>query len=110
MAVDKIQENGVALKTGKNSAQGTVNANEEQTLVTTIPYDEGWTAKVDGKKVDIKAFQDAFISIHVPKGKHTVTFSYMPKGFIIGAISFIVSIGLFILYLRMLKPKKVYRH
>lgn len=110
LAVDKIQENGVALKTGKNSAQGTVNANEEQTLVTTIPYDEGWTAKVGGKKVDIKAFQDAFISIHVPKGKHTVTFSYMPKGFIIGAISFIVSIGLFILYLRMLKPKKVYRH
>lgn len=110
LAVDKIKENGVDLKVGKHSVEGTVDSDEAQTLITTIPYDEGWTAKVDGKKVDTKAFQDAFISIHVPKGKHKVTFSYLPKGFVIGAISFIVSIGLFLLYLRYLKPKKVYRH
>lgn len=110
LAVDKIKDNGIDMKVGKRSAEGTVNAKEAQTLITTIPYDEGWTAKVDGKKVDTKAFQNAFVSIHVPKGKHKVTFSYLPKGFIAGAVSFIVAIGLFILYLRTLKPRETHRH
>ena len=106
LAVDKIKDNGVDMKVGKHSAEGTVNSNKAQTLITTIPYDEGWSAKIDGKKVETKAFQNAFVSIHVPKGKHKVTFSYMPKGFIAGAVSFIVAIGMFVLYLRMLKSKK----
>lgn len=110
LAVDKIKENAVDMKVGSRSAEGTVDAKEARTLVTTIPYDEGWTAKIDGKKVDTKAFQNAFVSIHVPKGKHKVTFSYLPKGFISGAISFVVAIAMFILYLRALKPKKNHRH
>ncbi|MGO3609944.1 MAG: YfhO family protein [Enterococcus gilvus] len=110
LAVDKIKENAVDMKVGSRSAEGTVDAKEARTLVTTIPYDEGWTAKIDGKKVDTKAFQNAFVSIHVPKGKHKVTFSYLPKGFIAGAISFVVAIAMFILYLRALKPKKNHRH
>ena len=109
-AIEKIKANGVDMKIGKRSAEGTVTAKKAQTLITTIPYDKGWTAKIDGKKVDTKAFQDAFVSIHLPKGKHNVTFSYLPKGFIIGGISFILSIGLFILYLRIIKPKKTHRH
>ncbi|MDT2637156.1 YfhO family protein [Enterococcus dongliensis] len=110
LAIEKIKANGVDMKIGKRSAEGTVTAKKAQTLITTIPYDKGWTAKIDGKKVDTKAFQDAFVSIHLPKGKHKVTFSYLPKGFIIGGISFILSIGLFILYLRIIKPKKTHRH
>lgn len=110
LAVDKIKDNGVAMTVGKHSAEGTVDSEEARTLITTIPYDEGWTAKIDGKKVQTKAFQNAFVSIHVPKGKHKVTFSYLPKGFIAGAVSFVVAIGLFLLYLRTLKPRKTYRH
>lgn len=106
LAVDKIKENGVDMQVGKHSAEGTVDTKEAKTLITTIPYDEGWTAKIDGKKVETKAFQNAFVSIRVPKGKHKVTFSYLPKGFIAGACSFVIAIGMFILYLRVLKPKK----
>lgn len=98
LATRQIQTNGVSMKTGNRTASGIVNEAEQKALITTIPYDEGWTAKIDGKKVPIKAFQDAFVSITVPKGKHTVTFSYLPKGFLLGALLFISCLGLFILY------------
>lgn len=110
LATAKIQANGVDLNTTKHGASGTVNASEDKTLVTTIPFDEGWTAKVDGKKVKISAFQDAFVSIHVAKGKHTVTFSYTPEGFVPGILISIASITLFGLYLFLRRPKKVYKH
>ncbi|WP_159722168.1 YfhO family protein [Enterococcus sp. CSURQ0835] len=98
LATRQIQTNQVELKTGKRSASGVVNESETKALITTIPYDEGWTAKVDGKKVPIKAFQDALVSIKVPKGKHQVTFSYLPKGFLPGAVLFVICLSLFYLY------------
>lgn len=94
-AVDRIKEQSVALDVGKRNAEGRVNASEERLLVTTIPYDKGWQATIDGKKVPITAFQDAFVSIKVPKGQHTVAFSYLPQGFLIGTVLFFGCILLF---------------
>ncbi|GCF94328.1 copper ABC transporter permease [Enterococcus florum] len=104
-ATKKIQNNGVEMKVGKHSAAGTVDLDEDRTLITTIPYDEGWSAKVDGKTVPISSFQNAFVSIDVPEGKHQISLSYVPKGFMVGAISFVVSILLFLLYLRFLRKR-----
>ncbi|WP_429962438.1 YfhO family protein [Enterococcus sp. AZ072] len=105
LASRKLQNNGVEMTVGKHSATGTVEADTDQTLVTTIPYDEGWQARVDGKKVKITAFEDAFVSIPIEKGKHRVTFTYLPKGLASGIASFIISILLFVLYLQWLKRK-----
>lgn len=41
-------------------ASGTVNTAEDSMLVTTIPYDKGWKAKIDGKPVKVSNFKDAF--------------------------------------------------
>ncbi|MDN6640026.1 MAG: YfhO family protein, partial [Tetragenococcus sp.] len=95
-SVDKIQENGVEMQTGKRDAQAEVTTNEEQTLVTTIPYDGGWQAKIDGKKVPVTSFQDAFVSLEVPAGKHTIELSYLPQGFLPGVGLFIGCIILFV--------------
>lgn len=113
-AMNQIKENGVAMKTTGRTATGTVNTSEERMLVTTIPYDAGWSAKIDGKAVKVENFKDAFVMIKLPAGKHTVTFSYLPQGFIIGSILFVLCIGLFILYVWYQKkePKvnKRYKH
>lgn len=104
-AMNQIQENGVTMKTTGRTATGTVSAAEERMLVTTIPYDAGWTAKIDGKAVKVEKFKDAFLMIQVPAGKHTVTFSYLPQGFKTGTILFILCIGLFFAYLCYLKKE-----
>lgn len=85
-AMNQIKEKGVEMEATVRKASGTVNTAEDSMLVTTIPYDKGWKAKIDGKPVKVSNFKDAFLMIKVPAGKHTVTFSYLPEGFMIGAI------------------------
>ncbi|MGX7130898.1 YfhO family protein [Enterococcus songbeiensis] len=97
-AMDQIKEQGVNLNVGKRSAEGQVTTKEEQLLVTTIPYEKGWQATVDGKKVPVSAFQDAFVSLTLPKGKHTIRLSYLPQGFLPGVLLFFSCLLLFFLF------------
>lgn len=97
-AMTTIQSNGATMKASGRKVTGTITSQEDQTLVTTIPYDQGWKAYLDGKAVPIKDFQDAFIQIDLPAGEHEITFSYLPQGFLIGLGLFILCLLLFILW------------
>ena len=93
-----LKDQGVDLKVGKQSAKATVDAKEDQLLVTTIPYEKGWSATIDGQPVEITAFQDAFVSIKVPAGEHDIAFSYLPQGLKAGSLSFVLCLALFFFY------------
>jgi uncharacterized membrane protein YfhO len=91
---------------------GTIESTDDtQIMMTTIPYEPGWTVKVDGKKVETKKVLDSFIAIPVGSpGKHTVEMTFTPRGFPLGLTLCIVGIGLCVLiYLfdkKYLKLKK----
>ena len=82
---------------------GTFNAETDEILYTSIPYDDGWKVYIDGKKINsdnIIKISDALIGVIVPEGEHTVTFSYkLPylQGSIM--ISCIFTIILLLLYI-----------
>ena len=97
-AIDAIQDRGVAMTVDKRSAKADITTEKEQQLVTTIPYDKGWTATLDGKEVPITAFQDGFISVTIPSGTHHLELSFLPQGFVIGVCLFFGCIALFILF------------
>ena len=106
-SVNAIKEKGVDLTTTGRKATGTVTADKDQVLMTTIPYDKGWKAYVDGKKVPIKSFKNAFVSFQVPAGEHTIKLVYLPEGFALGALLFFVCISLFIVYLKLTNKPKI---
>lgn len=60
--------------------QGTVEADRAGLLFFSIPYDKGWTIKVDGKAVEPYKVFDTFLSVHMTAGKHNVSLEYMPQG------------------------------
>lgn len=70
----------------------------EQTILTTIPYDEGWNVYVDGEQVEIYETLDALMAFDITDGgEHTLEMKYMPDcyslGFtvtVIGIIAFAV--------------------
>lgn len=97
-AINVLRQNEVAFQVNKNQATATFEAKEDQVLFTTLAYDKGWQAKIDGKKVPIKAFKNALITIPVKKGKHTLTLTYYPPGLFLGTGISLTATVLFGLY------------
>lgn len=97
-SVQSIQKKGVAFKTKGRVAKADVTLEKAQVVLTTIPYDRGWSAYIDGEKVKIPTFKDAFLALPVPKGTHTIKLVFLPEGFKIGFGLFICCLILFIFY------------
>ena len=65
---------------------GHIKVEEAGRLVLTIPAEDGWILKVDGKERSIQDFKDTFISVYLEEGEHTVTLTYMTPGLKLGAV------------------------
>lgn len=78
---------------------GTITTvNDEQTILTTIPYDEGWHVYVDGERVEITEAIDALIAFNIDSaGEHSVRFVYRSTAFTLGLIITVASLAGFIL-------------
>lgn len=97
-AIQKIKEQPVTVSTSKNKVFATYNVQQDTSIFFTIPYDKGWSAYQDGKKIEIKQAQTGFMKVDVPKGKGTITLSFIPNGFITGSICSFISLLLFRIY------------
>ncbi len=80
---------------GDTYIEGTVEAKEAGVLVTSIPYDEGWSLTVDGEEREIdQLVGGAFISVNLSEGTHEISLSFRPPGIIPGALISLLSTAL----------------
>ena len=105
-AIQKIKEQPVTVSTSKNKVFATYDVQQDTSIFFTIPYDKGWSAYQDGKKIEIKQAQTGFMKVDIPKGKGTITLSFIPNGFITGAICSFTSLLLFGTYNHRRKSSK----
>ncbi len=68
------------------SVSGNITVEEDSLLYTSIPYEKGWRAYVDGEPVEIAPYADTFLSLDLDAGEHTVVFKYTPDGLIPGIV------------------------
>ncbi|WP_173251463.1 MULTISPECIES: YfhO family protein [unclassified Streptococcus] len=97
-AIQKIKEQPVTVSTSKNKVFATYDVKQDTSIFFTIPYDKGWSAYQYGKKIEIKQAQTGFMKVDIPKGNGTITLSFIPNGFITGAICSFTSLLLFGIY------------
>ena len=97
-AIAKIKENPVEVSSYKNKVIVNYKVKNETSIFFTIPYDQGWSAYQNGKKLQIQQAQTGFMKIDVPEGEGTITLSFIPKGFIAGASCSLIAIIVFIFY------------
>ncbi len=64
----------------ENVLEGTIACEEAGVMMTTIPYDQGWTILVDGTETPAQKIFDAFIGVPLEAGRHSVFMRYKPEG------------------------------
>lgn len=87
--LENVQESG-------NRLSGEIQADFSGTLLLTIPYDQGWTVRVDGEKVSTYRVGEALMGVDLTEGTHKIEMHFVPKGLWTGSL---ISIACICLYL-----------
>lgn len=106
---DVLEEGYALLKNGSlhlnkfsdTRLTGEVTAQEDGCMYLSIPYEEGWSLRVDGVKTELYPVFDAMCGADLSAGTHTIEMRYSPKGFApgvaVGCVSAAILIALFVL-------------
>jgi uncharacterized membrane protein YfhO len=87
---------------------GTITAEDDQIMLTSIPYEKGWTITVDGEKVEPEKVVNALIGIPMTAGEHVVTMKYTPPGWWMGIV--LLNIGIVCIVFIGLYDRKNKKH
>lgn len=86
------------------SLKGTISLAEGQSQVmTSIPYDKGWTIKVDGKNVSYEKYAGTFIRFTCDSGEHEISMHYVSPGFGVGCVVAVISLLVCLVYFGVIK-------
>lgn len=76
-SIKKLKNNTFKLKKyDSNYLKGSIKTETSGILQFSVPYTSGWTAYVDGEKVETINVNTAFIGIPLKKGKHEIYLKY----------------------------------
>lgn len=96
--IDKLSESQLTDVVVKgNKVSGNINAAKDGTLLLTVPYDEGWSIKVDGKETEYFPIGKALTGLQVEAGTHTVKMKFTPPGLPLGLILTVICAVLYVL-------------
>ena len=82
-------------RTKGNRTEGTVKGMADGYFVTSVPYDKGFTVKVDGHTVKTEKVNKAFLGFRIGAGTHHVKITYHAPGKRAGMLVSVVGIFLF---------------
>lgn len=94
---EKLYETPLKLeKTEGDTLVCSVDNKEAGYLISSIPYDEGFEIRLNGKKISMEKVNTAFLGAKVPKGKCTIEISYEAKGKTLGFLC--TGVGILLLF------------
>lgn len=99
--ISKFRNNSMKISSDLNHdvVNGTINVQKSSPLLLSIPYDKGWSAYDNGKKVKIHKVISDLMAIDLDKGYHKIELKYQVPGLKAGWIISIVSVLIFAIYL-----------
>jgi len=95
---EEVLEN---VETNWRGLTGTISVSKDKMLCIAVPYDEGWTAYVDGQKVKLYQANTAFMAVELPAGDHEIELRYWTPGLTVGialSIFGVIGLGVIIIY------------
>ena len=92
---------------GTNRLSGTIDVTGNKVLCVTVPYENGWTAYVDGQKTEILRANYAFMGLNLSEGHHEIVLEYHVPYLAEGVIVSLVSMCITVIILVVTKRKKL---
>lgn len=93
----------------QNQISGTINLRRWKLLFFSIPYDEGWHARVDGKEAKLTVINIGFMGLPLDAGRHTIELKYFPPYLKEGMICSLAGILVYISIILVGRRKRVPR-
>ena len=80
----------------ENRFEGIINLSQPKVLFMSIPFDAGWSAKVNGKSAELELLNVGFTGLVLSAGNHIVELSYLPPFFYEGWAIFFIGLALYL--------------
>ena len=94
-------------KTVGDQLQGTIDVKQDGGyFITSIPYDKGFKAYIDGKETSIEKVNKAFLGFPIEKGQHEIKITYESPYLKIGKAVSLVGFLIFFAFLYLDWPRK----
>lgn len=94
------------VKSSDTLIKGTVKAEEGQVLVTSVPYEKGWSLKVDGETREItELLGGSWITAGLSEGLHEIELKFRPPGLLAGLAVSVLSCILLLIMCNMQRLK-----
>jgi len=100
----RVKVKGLKIKNDKLSCS--VDLKEDKILCLAIPYSKGWSAKVDGEKVEAFEINGMYTGLKLKAGKHDIEMNYFTPGLKLGLIISLIGVAILIYLLFDNKRKK----
>lgn len=104
-AINDLEIDNEVEKISSSNLKIDVNLKDESLILLTIPYEEGFEVKVNGKLVQSEVVYNSLMAIKVPKGLSTIQVDYCPKGLGSGALISGFALVMSVIYLYREKRK-----
>lgn len=92
-AIGVLKQNPLELESFKeHHLKGTITADEDGVMFTSIAWEPGWTVYVDGVKTEPVKLVDALIGVPLTAGTHTIEMKFFPEGMKLGIIVSLVGL------------------
>lgn len=107
---DELNDNGALNITSYSDTEivGSLTADSNQIVYTSIPYDANWNVYIDGVRVpssQVLKISDSLIGFNISTGEHEITLQYVSSGLMAGSIISITTIIIATLFIIMKRRK-----
>lgn len=103
---NNVESFNLAVLNGRHVV-GSANLVKTGILYLAIPYDQGFSALVDGKSVSVLNVSDGFVGIELTSGSHSIELDYFPPLLKIGLLISIITLVFFVFYIIIIYKRKL---
>jgi uncharacterized membrane protein YfhO len=75
-----------------------INSDKANLLFFSVPYDEGWSATVNGEPVEIVKANVGFMAVEIQSGENDVRFEYTTPGLSLGIKISLIALAVLVVY------------